>query len=80
MATEPLGRSSAKFRRLGTRLLIVGVALGVAAAALILLGSGPLDIVGSLAGGLASAAATAGVGLLIASVVASRSAKGKPFA
>ncbi len=79
MATE-LGRNAGKLRSSGVRFLVLGIVLAAVSVALILPGAGVVDVIGVTVAVLASLAIVAGVGLLIAGLVAGRMDRGKPFA
>ena len=80
MATEPLGRNSDRHRGIGVRFIVLALGLGVAGAILIVVGSGVLDVVGTVIAVLASLALVVGAGLLVSGLVGGRMARGKPFA
>ena len=80
MATDPVGRNSDRYRGIGVRFLGLAVVLGLAGAILIVVGSGVLDVLGTVIAVLASLALVVGAGLLVSGLVGGRMAKGKPFA
>ena len=80
MATEPLGRNSDRHRAIGVRFIALALVLGVAGAILIVVGSGVLDVLGTVIAVLASLALVVGAGLLVSGLVGGRMARGKPFA
>ena len=80
MATEPVGRNSGRQRGIGVRFLGLGLVLGLAGAVLIVVGSGVLDVLGTVIAALACLALVVGAGLLVSGLVGGRMARGKPFA
>ena len=80
MAAQSPSPKSDNLRRLGTRLLIGGLAVAIVGAVAIVAGGGPVDVVGSLLAAVGGLAALAGLGLVLSGVVGGRAAKGKPFA
>jgi hypothetical protein len=80
VATQPLRRNSERQRSIGVRFLGLAVVLGVPGAILIVVGSGVLDVLGTVIVVLASLSLVVGAGLLVSSLVGSRMARGKPFA
>ena len=80
MATEPLGRNTNRWRGIGLRFLGLALVLALAGAILIVVGGGVLDVLGTVIAVVASVALVVGAGLLVASLVGGRMAKGKPFA
>jgi len=80
VATEPVGRNSGRQRGIDVRFLGLAVVLGLAGAILIVVGSGVLDVLGTVIAVLACLALVVGAGLLVAGLVGRRMAGAKPFA
>ena len=67
-------------RGIGLRFLALALVLAVAGAIMIVVGSGVVDVLGTVIAVVASVALVVGAGLLVSSLVGARMAKGKPFA
>jgi hypothetical protein len=80
VATEPVGRNSDRQRGIGVRFLGVAAVLGLAGAILIVVGSGVIDVLGTVIAVIACLALVVGAGLLVSGLVGRRMARGKPFA